>query len=672
MLEKIKKIDTTSTISDAEFIENKKKTNEDNLQAKVTKTVKLRSEDSYQEITFDEKNEKTDESIEIEIITDENNETITEETDKTKETEIAEENEENEENEDDGIDMASFKNMFRENDELDELISDIGYQNLFDAIDENNDGKIIQDEIEALGLDIEKLEDLTAEDIEKIANKIKEKEEDDEIDPEKLQKLKEALGINNDEKETNQAINPSNGGNSVGSYGGGSYGGSGNGNSVGSYNGSSSTNKSAAPQGKTIEDLEKEKVEKQTTLDKANDELQKVASGENEKVKAAKDDADIKKENYEKLLKEDEKVSEELKEKQKENADKITESEAKIEENEAKILEDDEKITSLTGEITSLNASLTQYQASLAALPSYKTEDNEKNWANIEAMRSELNSQISETKSQIEAKEKEKKETEETKKKDEETLKTEKDTLEELQKEREEIEKEIEKTCSEETKNALEEYKAARENIETVRETETKIAKEAVDKAQKEIDNINKEIDELKQKEIEKKYSQTAGGEAVAEFIMDIVTDSNGNMTSIDAGTMYNKMTAAGCRFDDGAWCGDFVAYALKETYGEDNVPGDYLNTCSNTAYVPTIRSWGEERGVLTDDTSRVRPGDIIVYGEQHVGVVESVNNDGTVNTVEGNTSNGQTGAYGSPTGDGWCSYHQGKTGSYICLSELK
>ncbi len=157
---------------------------------------------------------------------------------------------------------------------------------------------------------------------------------------------------------------------------------------------------------------------------------------------------------------------------------------------------------------------------------------------------------------------------------------------------------------------------------------------------------------------------------SAAAFAMSLV--DNGNK-SVDTATMKELMTSSGNLFHDGAWCGDFCAYVLEQTYGRNGTPGDYLNTCSNYSYLPTIVGWAQENGVYSSDVSQVQPGDLICYGQQHVGMVVGVNSDGTVNTVEGNTS-GNNGDYYSPTGEGWASYHANVSGNiqFVLLHKLK
>lgn len=113
---------------------------------------------------------------------------------------------------------------------------------------------------------------------------------------------------------------------------------------------------------------------------------------------------------------------------------------------------------------------------------------------------------------------------------------------------------------------------------------------------------------------------------------------------------MKSIMQSKGYRFDDGLWCADFVTFILGETYGKDNIPGDFINTCSNTAGCGSIRSWSQGNGSWTTNPDTLQPGDLVIFdwdgdgGASHVGIFISKNADGTINTVEGNT----TGAAGS------------------------
>ena len=570
----------------------------------------------------------------------------------------------------DGVSLKDFKKYLSSSSENDELAAVFGYDKLFDYVDEDGDGKISDTELENLGLDISDIKNLTTDNIREIAKlaglpdleseddtDAKTDDSSDEISPELLEKLRKAFGIT-DDTDVQTTTTPVSG-TSGGGYasGGGGVSGSGGGGS----SGATSTGGTNTPDEMTMDELLAEQQTKQTALDEANSKVADVQSGENSEVKAAIDDADEKQEIYEKALEEDEEVSEELKERQKENQGQIEDTEKSISDKETAISEAEAKISNLESEISLIDNRISALSASLSALPA-KTEDNESRHSEIDAMKASIEEQIASQESEKEAKETEISETEDKKADDEEELETLQGTLEELEEEREKIEKEILDSCSDETKQALEDWQNARENIETVKQEQLEIAQQDVEKAQTELDEVNNSIKELETMQIQLENRVGGEGEDVAEFAL--------KLDGMSASEMKQIMQAAGCRFDDGAWCADFVTYVTRQIYGDDSTPGDFANSCSNTAYCPTVGAWARENGIYTTDSSQVEPGDYILYGgsgsEYHIGIVTSVNADGTVNTIEGNTSD-DNGNYTN----GVVNQHSNRTGAYVLMHEL-
>jgi peptidoglycan hydrolase-like protein with peptidoglycan-binding domain len=80
-------------------------------------------------------------------------------------------------------------------------------------------------------------------------------------------------------------------------------------------------------------------------------------------------------------------------------------------------------------------------------------------------------------------------------------------------------------------------------------------------------------------------------------------------------------------------YCADFVSWVFTNA----GKPMDF-------SYVPTLRESLEENGQWKGK-SNPQPGDIVIFdfegeGEgDHVGIVKAVNDDGTIETIEGNTS---------------------------------
>ena len=103
----------------------------------------------------------------------------------------------------------------------------------------------------------------------------------------------------------------------------------------------------------------------------------------------------------------------------------------------------------------------------------------------------------------------------------------------------------------------------------------------------------------------------------------------------------YNESNGSYLKFTDGreiAWCAAFVSYVVKETLG-DSTPAGF-----GSASVSTLRSWGESNGryISRSQWNQVKPGDIMIQkenGASHTGIVTKVDPDGTIHTIEGNTS---------------------------------
>jgi hypothetical protein len=65
---------------------------------------------------------------------------------------------------------------------------------------------------------------------------------------------------------------------------------------------------------------------------------------------------------------------------------------------------------------------------------------------------------------------------------------------------------------------------------------------------------------------------------------------------------------------------------------------------------VEQIHDWAARSGRLLPAGLQPQPGDIILYGGRHVGIIESVNADGSLTTVEGNHQNKVSRVHRSPS----------------------
>ena len=90
------------------------------------------------------------------------------------------------------------------------------------------------------------------------------------------------------------------------------------------------------------------------------------------------------------------------------------------------------------------------------------------------------------------------------------------------------------------------------------------------------------------------------------------------------------------------AWCGMFVKYVFKK-----DLKCNWLDGCSNFAYVPTIVSWAKKMKYWNTDFKKAKEGDLVIYNWKptekhfsHVGIVKQVKSSSIV-SIEGNTTNG-------------------------------
>jgi cell wall-associated NlpC family hydrolase len=80
-------------------------------------------------------------------------------------------------------------------------------------------------------------------------------------------------------------------------------------------------------------------------------------------------------------------------------------------------------------------------------------------------------------------------------------------------------------------------------------------------------------------------------------------------------------------------WCAYFASWAAAQA---GSPLGD---TGAGLGSVAEIASWAQRTGRFVPPGSPPRPGDLILFGTDHVGLVESVAADGSLTTIEGNSA---------------------------------
>jgi hypothetical protein len=101
-----------------------------------------------------------------------------------------------------------------------------------------------------------------------------------------------------------------------------------------------------------------------------------------------------------------------------------------------------------------------------------------------------------------------------------------------------------------------------------------------------------------------------------------------------------------------GPWCADFVSWAARQAGAPLGEGGEGFQSVS------ALWQWAESSGrAVPASAGPPRPGDLIVWGGEHVGIVEAVLPDGSIRTIEGNSSDRVSQRTYGPDGGGATGY---------------
>jgi hypothetical protein len=103
---------------------------------------------------------------------------------------------------------------------------------------------------------------------------------------------------------------------------------------------------------------------------------------------------------------------------------------------------------------------------------------------------------------------------------------------------------------------------------------------------------------------------------------------------SNDGPRIAEYRTAVAGAYAGGPWCAYFVSWLARQAGAPIGEGG------GGEGAVDGVAAWAAGTGRLLPAGSAPQPGDVILYGSDHVGIVESVNPDGSLTTIEGNHRN--------------------------------
>ena len=97
-----------------------------------------------------------------------------------------------------------------------------------------------------------------------------------------------------------------------------------------------------------------------------------------------------------------------------------------------------------------------------------------------------------------------------------------------------------------------------------------------------------------------------------------------------------------------GPWCAYFTSWVAQQAGVPIGEAGQGFGA------VASVAAWGQRTGRYFEAGSQTpQPGDLIIWGGRHIGIVESVGIDGSINTIEGNSSNAVSRRTYGPDGGG-------------------
>ena len=142
----------------------------------------------------------------------------------------------------------------------------------------------------------------------------------------------------------------------------------------------------------------------------------------------------------------------------------------------------------------------------------------------------------------------------------------------------------------------------------------------------------------------------TSSGSDVASNIVQVASSQIGQTEqppgSNDSPEIAAYRTATSGAVAGEPWCAYFVSWAAREAGEPLGAQGQGFGAVSD------IWSWAQQTGRAIPNGPGVvpAPGDLIVFGDEHVGIVKQVLPDGNIETVEGNYNNQVSQVIRSPT----------------------
>lgn len=386
--------------------------------------------------------------------------------------------------------------------------------------------------------------------------------------------------------------------------------------------------------GKTEEELQKMKAEKQEKADEERNKLNSIFNGSDSGVKLRETNVQNAYEVYMRRL-EEEKVDKAILENMINN---IEAKEAEIDSKELEISNQEATVSKNENTYNSAVSTRENLESALSALQGASSDDPEEQAA-IDAQIAALEGQVQAART---AEEQAKEELENSKEKLE-ALEGEKDNLEgeleTLNAEKEQFEASILQQIGPNIAEAMNNYNNAKNSLNEYKQTAAQNAKTRIDAAQNEVSEIEKVITDNKNRSASIEFSPNIMGKNIVQEALKYLdyNEANGKADEF----LYKWHSSS----RQTGWCAAFVSYVMEQVSKNTNseVPNWYQEI-ENQYWQVNVHRAAEKAGALIEQ-DQAQSGDIVLFdydGDgtmQHIGIVYAIEGN-TMYTIEGNSGN--------------------------------
>lgn len=386
--------------------------------------------------------------------------------------------------------------------------------------------------------------------------------------------------------------------------------------------------------GKTEEELQKMKAEKQEKADEERNKLNSIFNGSDSGVKLRETNVQNAYEVYMRRL-EEEKVDKAILENMINN---IEVKEAEIDSKELEISNQEATVSKNENTYNSAVSTRENLESALSALQGASSDDPEEQAA-IDAQIAALEGQVQAART---AEEQAKEELENSKEKLE-ALEGEKDNLEgeleTLNAEKEQFEASILQQIGPNIAEAMNNFNNAKNSLNEYKQTAAQNAKTRIDAAQNEVSEIEKVITDNKNRSASIEFSPNIMGKNIVQEALKYLdyNEANGKADEF----LYKWHSSS----RQTGWCAAFVSYVMEQVSKNTNseVPNWYQEI-ENQYWQVNVHRAAEKAGALIEQ-DQAQSGDIVLFdydGDgtmQHIGIVYAIEGN-TMYTIEGNSGN--------------------------------